>query len=107
MTTTQQTPSPVLDDASPPARGPWLFFSGLAIVLWGVFGAVSKAASNRMSGTDLQVISTLGVVPIAMLLVLSPNFRQRAGSLSKGIAYGCLTGLCASVGNLAVFVALN
>src|SRR3954471_10513543 len=107
MTTTPQTPSPVVDYASPPARGPWLFFSGLAIVLWGVFGAVSKAASDRMSGTDLQVINTLGVVPIALLLVLSPNLGKRTGSLSKGIAYGCLTGLCGSVGNLAVFVALN
>src|SRR5256885_16769870 len=89
------------------ARGPWLFFSGLAILLWGVFGAVSKAASDRMSGTDLQVINTLGVVPIALLLVLSPNFRHRTGSLSKGIGYGCLTGLRASVRNHAGFVALN
>ena len=91
-----------------PARSTWLFFSILAIALWGVWGAVSKAASIAVpSPTDLQVISTIGVVPIALLLVTSPNFKARTGSLGKGIAYGFLTGLCGSVGNLALFASLN
>ena len=91
-----------------PARATWLFFSFLAIALWGVWGAVSKAASVAVpSPTDLQVISTIGVVPIALLLVASPNFRKRTSSLGKGVAYGALTGLCGSVGNLALFASLN
>jgi uncharacterized membrane protein len=99
----------IVDYAPPPSRrGQWLFFSLLAIVLWGVWGAVSKAASNAVpSPTDLQVISTIGVVPIALLLVASPNFSKRTGSLGKGIAYGALTGLCGSIGNLALFASLN
>jgi uncharacterized membrane protein len=98
-----------LDYAAPtPARrGRWLFFSLLAIALWGVFGVVSKAASNYLSGTDLQVISTLGVVPIALLLLASPTLSKHPGSVGKGVAYGVATGLCGSVGNLAVFVALS
>ena len=96
-----------LDYQAPPAESrsrAWLFFSFLAIALWGVFGVVSKAASNAVpSAVDLQVISTLGVVPIALLLVFSPNFSKRTGSLGKGIAYGVATGICGSVGNLAVF----
>jgi uncharacterized membrane protein len=89
--------------AARPSRA-WLFFSILAIVLWGVFGAVSKAASNAVpSAVDLQVISTIGVVPIALLLIASPNFSKRTGSLTKGIIYGVATGVCGSVGNLAVF----
>ena len=93
--------------ASPPGRASWLFFSLLAILLWGVFGVVSKAASNRLSGADLQVISTFGVVPIALLLLATPNLSRRTGSLAKGVTFGVLTGLCGSVGNLAVFTALN
>jgi uncharacterized membrane protein len=86
----------------------WLFFSFLAIALWGVWGALSKAASNAVpSPTDLQVISTLGVVPIALLLIASPNFSKRTGSLPLGILFGVLTGLCGSVGNLALFASLN
>jgi uncharacterized membrane protein len=86
----------------------WLFFSFLAIALWGVWGALSKAASNAVpSPTDLQVISTLGVVPIALLLIASPNFSKRTGSLWLGILFGVLTGLCGSVGNLALFASLN
>jgi len=97
-----------LDHAAPaptPARSrAWLAFSFLAIALWGVFGVVSKAASNAVpSAVELQVISTLGVVPIALLLVASPNFSKRTGSLGKGIAYGVATGICGSVGNLAIF----
>ena len=89
--------------AAPRSRA-WLFFSILAIVLWGVFGVVSKGASNVVtSAVDLQVISTLGVVPIALLLIASPGFSRRTGSLAKGIAYGLATGVCGSVGNLAVF----
>ena len=94
---------------TPAARSrAWLFFSFLAIALWGVWGAVSKAASNAVpSPTDLQVISTAGVVPIALLLIASPNFSKRTGSLSLGILFGVLTGLCGSVGNLALFASLN
>src|SRR5947207_289907 len=95
-------------DTSPPRSRAWLFFSFLAIALWGVWGAVSKAASNAVpSPTDLQVISTLGLVPIALLLIASPNFSKRSGSLSLGILFGVLTGLCGSVGNLALFASLN
>jgi uncharacterized membrane protein len=107
MTSTPEPPLPVVDYASPPARGPWLFFSFLAIVLWGLFGVASRAATNSMSGTDLQVISTIGVVPIALLLLASPNFSKHPRSVGKGVIYSIATGLCGSVGNLAVFEALN
>jgi uncharacterized membrane protein len=90
-----------------PRRGSWLFYSLVAIALWGVFGVVSKVASNRLSGTDLQVISTLGVVPVALLLLVAPNLAKRSGSLAKGVLFGVVTGFCGSLGNLAVFVALN
>jgi uncharacterized membrane protein len=114
--TTEASVAPVpaagvaLDHQSPPAQTrsrAWLFFSALAIVLWGVFGAVSKAASNAVpSAVDLQVISTLGVVPIALLLIASPNFSKRTGSRTKGVLYGVATGVCGSVGNLAVFASM-
>ena len=113
MTAPPETSSPAppaLDYEAPvpPARSrAWLFFSVLAILLWGVWGALSKAASNAVpSPTDLQVISTVGVVPIALLLVFSPNFLKRTGSLGAGVFFGFLTGLCGSVGNLALFASL-
>src|SRR5688500_17598106 len=84
MTVPAETSSPTVLDYRPPTSPKrsraWLFFSILAIALWGVWGAVSKAASNAVpSPTDLQVISTVGVVPIALLLVFSPNFLKRTG----------------------------
>ena len=88
----------------------WLFYSLLAIAFWGVWGIVSKAATNHLPASadlHLQVISTLGVVPIALLLVFSPNFRKHPGSVRKGALFSFLTGICGSVGNLCFFASLD
>ena len=102
-----------LDGQAPPAEAPtraWLFYSLLAIAFWGVWGIVSKAATNHLpapADLHLQVVSTLGVVPIALLLVASPNFRKHPGSVRRGAFFGFLTGVCGSVGNLCFFASLE
>jgi drug/metabolite transporter (DMT)-like permease len=80
----------------------WLFYTLLAIVLWGVWGLVSKAATapGRMSDATVQVVSTLAVVPTTLLLLASPRWRQGRGKFSVGAAAALGTGLSASVGNL-------
>ncbi len=104
-------PAPFDYAPPPPARrGAWLFYSLLAIVFWGVWGIVSKAATNHLpppADLHLQVVSTLGVVPIALLLVASPNFRKHPGSVRRGALFGFLTGICGSVGNLCFFSSLE
>src|SRR5437667_10247832 len=100
-----------VDSAPPPRRSrAWMLFSGLAIALWGVWGVVTKSAGNHLpppADLHLQVISTLGVVPIALLLIASPNFGKHRGSVGRGVAFGFLTGLCGSLGNLAFFASLE
>ncbi|HZN65622.1 MAG TPA: DMT family transporter [Tepidisphaeraceae bacterium] len=105
-------PPRVVDHSPPPpARwGPWLFYSLLAIAFWGVRGIVSKAATNHLpppADLNLQVISTLGVVPIALLLLASPNVRKHPGSVRRGALFGFLTGICGSVGNLCFFSSME
>ena len=109
MTAPLETSSPAPAATSRPGRA-WLFYSLLAIVFWGVWGIVSKAATNHLpppADLHLQVVSTLGVVPIALLLVASPNFRKHPGSVRRGAFFGFLTGVCGSVGNLCFFSSLE
>src|SRR4051812_19578101 len=105
------SPDAAPDAAPTPRRSrAWLFFSLLAIVLWGVWGVVSKSAGLNLpapADVHLQVISTLGVVPIALLLIASPNFRKHPGSVRRGIAFGFITGLCGSIRNLCFFASLD
>jgi bacterial/archaeal transporter family protein len=91
---------------SRPKFAAWLFYCLLAIVLWGVWGVVGRAAQQRMSEPTAQVISTIGVVPVALLLLASPNLRRgkryRVGGLA---AFG--TGLCGSIGNVAFLLSFK
>ncbi len=84
----------------------WLLYSVLAIALFGVWGLVSTAASNALPAPTVQVFSTIGLVPVGLLLALSPHLRQgeRHG---RGCAFALLTGLCGSLGNVALFEALR
>jgi uncharacterized membrane protein len=54
----------------------------------------------------IQVISTLGVVPAALLLFLSPNWKQGT-NFKLGILFAALTGLTGSAGNLCLLRALS
>lgn len=84
----------------------WLLYSVLAIVLFGVWGLISTAASQAMPASAVQVFSTIGLVPVGLLLALSPNLR-RGERLGRGCAFAFLTGLCGSLGNVALFEALR
>jgi drug/metabolite transporter (DMT)-like permease len=89
-----------------PARSAWLFYCLLAIVLWGVWGIVSKAAEQRLSPAAIQVVSVIGVVPAALVLLASPRLRKGDNFLLGGAAaFG--TGLCGSVGNLLMLLSFT
>src|SRR5262245_43139681 len=84
----------------------WLIYSVLAIALFGVWGLVLTAASNALPSLTVQVFTTIGLVPVALLLAFSPNAR-RGERFRRGCAYALLTGLCGSLGNVALSEALR
>jgi drug/metabolite transporter (DMT)-like permease len=95
---------------APGGRSAWLFFCLLAIVLWGIWGIVSKAAEKRLppqtAAATIQVISTAGVVLPAMVLLASPRLRRGDNFVVGGLA-ALGTGLCGSVGNLAMLLSFT
>ncbi|HEV8605844.1 MAG TPA: EamA family transporter [Tepidisphaeraceae bacterium] len=89
-----------------PQRSAWLVYTMVAIVLWGVWGIVSKFADRELPPAATQVISTIGVVATSLLFLLSPRVRQGTNFLYGGMAaFG--VGLTASVGNLALLLSLR
>ena len=83
----------------------WLVYCMLANLLWGFWGIIPKAAAS-LDPLVMQVISTMGLVPVALLLTLSKNFRT-GKNLPRGMAYAFATGLCGGTGNVTLLEALN
>lgn len=79
----------------------WLLLCLLADLLWGIWGIVPMEKSAAMSDELMQVVSTLGLLPVAMLFLASTNCRigRRFG---RGILFGVATGLCGSSGNYCI-----
>ena len=67
---------------------------------------MSALVSREVSPLVTQVISTVGVVPAALLLFLSPEWKQGT-NFKRGILFAALTGLTGSVGNLCMLRALS
>ena len=84
----------------------WLMYTLLATALWGLWGIVSALASRDVSPLVIQVISTIGIVPAALVLLLAPDSR-RATNLALGATFAALSGFLANVGNLCVLRAFS
>jgi uncharacterized membrane protein len=83
----------------------WLVYCIIAVVLWGVWGIIPKATAG-LDPLVMQVISTAGLVPVALLVLLSKNLRA-GKNLPRGMAYAFATGLCGGTGNVTLLEALN
>jgi len=84
----------------------WLTYTLIATAIWSVWGIVSALVSREVSPLVTQVISTVGVVPAALLLFLSPDWKQGT-NFKRGILFAALTGLTGSIGNLCMLRALS
>jgi uncharacterized membrane protein len=84
----------------------WLTYTLIATAIWGVWGIVSALVSREASPLVTQIVSTLGVVPAALLLFLSPEWKQGT-NFKLGILFAALTGLSGSAGNLCLLRALS
>jgi transporter family protein len=84
----------------------WLGFSLLTILLWGVWGAISKVVSDEINPYTNQVLFTLGLIPLVLLVLPS---RRLAGGVNRrrGIFYAFITGILGGTGNIAFFKSLT
>lgn len=84
----------------------WLRYSILSMLAYGVWGAVSSLASQNVSPLTLQIVSTLGLFPVALVLLFSKNIYQGADR-RRGILLAMATGVIGGTGNLTLYQALR
>lgn len=84
----------------------WLLYSLATILLWGVWGATSKAISDDITAYMNQVLFTFGMLPLIGLVVRS---RRLSGGINRkrGIFYAFITGILGGTGNIAFFKSLT
>lgn len=84
----------------------WFWWALLALFSWGLWGIISKMIGADLSATQSQALSTIGLLPILLLLGRSSH----VGKLShpgRGGAYAFGAGLLSCSGNMAYYHALN
>ena len=83
----------------------WLWYALLGVFLWGLWGFLSKIGSDAASPMQMQILFTLGMLPVALGM-----FVQMRGKLDRdraGTTYGLLCGIATGVGTLGYFAALR
>jgi uncharacterized membrane protein len=85
---------------------PWMRFSVLAILAYGVWGAISSLASQNVSPLTLQMVSTIGLFPVTLVLIFSKNIHVSVNR-TRGILLAVLTGMIGGSGNLTLYQALR
>jgi len=82
----------------------WVYFSFLAIVLWGVVGLLQKLGTNRISARSLLVWLTVGFV------LILPWFLRGSNLFSLGmreVVIGTLGGITNGLGSWFLFASLE
>jgi bacterial/archaeal transporter family protein len=83
----------------------WLSYSFLSILFFGAWGLVSKAAIDLVSPFQGQILFSMGLFPLGIIAAMSKD--RSASNKFRGAAYGFLTGIFGSIGNIAFFEALS
>ena len=84
---------------------PWLLYTLVTVVFWGVWGFESKLLVDRTSPYTGQLLFTAGLLVPAAFVLLSA--RRFAGKRKKlGFCFAFITGILGGLGNVAFFVAL-
>ncbi len=84
----------------------WLGYSLLTILLWGVWGALTKAISTDLDAYTNQVLFSFGVLPVMAFALFSPRLAGGANR-RRGIFYAFITGILGGAGNIAFFKAFT
>lgn len=106
MKSSQDMASTAAPPASAQGRLPaWLVYSILTLLLWGVWGAVSKVVSDRIDAYTNQVLFGIGMLPLFLLVAFSPKLKGGAHR-RRGIFYAFITGILGGAGNILFFRSL-
>ncbi len=82
----------------------WLLYALLCILSWGVWGVFAKLGSDTMDPMQMQVLFTIGMLPLVVLALIRLRFKLETDT--RGAAYGILNGVFTGLGLLAYYAAM-
>jgi bacterial/archaeal transporter family protein len=83
----------------------WLWYALLCIFWWGLWGFLSKVGSEAASPMQMQILFTLGMLPVAVGMLL--QMRWKLDRDRGGITCGLLCGVATGLGTLGYYAALR
>lgn len=83
----------------------WLGYALLCVFWWGLWGFLSKIGSATASPLQMQILFTLGMIPVAVAMLFA--MRGKVDRDRVGVAYGLLCGIVTGLGTLGYFAALR
>lgn len=84
----------------------WLLYALATFFIFGVWAVLPKATSFQLSPLTMQLLATIGVVPMAGLFLASRDLWV-GENLPRGITYAFVTGVFGNAGNIALLEALK
>jgi len=86
----------------------WFLYSLVTMFLWGGWGVVSKPLSTTLSPWQVQCLSSLGLLPVLVVLAARQlrNLKLEIRNWRRALLPAFTGGVISSVGNLACFQAL-
>lgn len=83
----------------------WLLYALVCTFWWGLWGFLSKIGSEAAAPMQLQILFTLGMLPVAIGMLWRMNWKLESNV--KGASYGILSGVTTGLGVLAYYAALR
>jgi transporter family protein len=83
----------------------WLLHAFACLAWWGLWGFLAKVGSDGASSLQLQVLFSVGMLPVALFSLLKLRFKL--ATKCAGATYGILNGLLTGFGLLAYYVAMR
>ena len=83
----------------------WYLYSLLTVVTWGLWGLLSKLASNYAKPKQALIFQTAGVLAFGLLVLMIEKFKIEWSV--PGFSWAALGGFLAFVGFLTFFAALE
>jgi len=83
---------------------PWMGYTVLTVLTWGLWGVFSKLAANYTKPRQSILFQTVGVLAFALIVLVLEKFHVEW--TTPGFTWAALGGFCAFVGFLTFFAAL-
>jgi len=85
---------------------PWLLWTFLAVVCWGVWAILARLLGESLTAGQQQALSTLGLLPVIAALAISGKLTSQ-GNRRRGAGYALAAGGLTCLGNIAYYDVLS